>query len=216
MLTFNARLDMLGYNYLPDAGKYEITVSFYDALGLFYGDQIEPGFIIYVNGRDSGYPLIMKYVVDSVVDKSDPMNIILDISYLEPVDVGGPFEPIGTDFIIGKPNPVGAIQIPDASTQGLTSYFITAVVNYQSSLTGAGTSNIITDESGLVGDIDGINNIFYTPYTYIVDSVAIHYNGIRLKYGEDRDYVLQDTTTILLNFIPEIDSHLIVDYIRQT
>lgn len=76
---------------------------------------------------------------------------------------------------------------------------------------GGGGNNSVWNEIP-VGDKDGVNTDFTTSLDFLANSTRLFYNGLKLRRGASFDYVEVGLDTISLNFAPESDDELIVEY----
>ena len=83
---------------------------------------------------------------------------------------------------------------------------------------------ISAQETGveLLGAINGVNTTFTTPDLFIPSTLAVYYNGQRLKEGPLKDYTLTESggagtgfDTIIMGIAPKIGDRILTDYLKQ-
>lgn len=74
----------------------------------------------------------------------------------------------------------------------------------------------------LLGAIDGLNTSFTTPDDFEPSTLAVFYNGQRLKEGALDDYIVSESggagtgfDTIITTIAPKIGDRLLSDYLKQ-
>lgn len=72
-------------------------------------------------------------------------------------------------------------------------------------------SNIVTSQT-LVGNIDGVNNLFNILDTITPDSEEIFINGLKIKKPEDYNI---SGSIITLTFSPQIGENISINYLKQ-
>ena len=73
-------------------------------------------------------------------------------------------------------------------------------------------SNVIKTNQGLIGTIDGVNNIFTIPDTIVVSTEQIFSNGVLQKKPDDYNI---SGSTVTFTFSPNINENLTTHYIKQ-
>lgn len=115
------------------------------------------------------------------------------------------------NFQFGGSNPVRTT-LPVPSTSLTISWEnITGDIETQTDIIDFVVSKTKVNQT-LVGNINGINNIFNISESIIVDTEEVFINGIKMSKPEE--YVISGTT-ITLSFSPNIGETLTVNYIKQ-
>lgn len=69
-------------------------------------------------------------------------------------------------------------------------------------------------KANLTGQIDGSNQVFTVPETYVSNSLRVYYNGIRQV--KDVSYTETNTTTFTVSFTPVSGEYITIDYVASS
>lgn len=69
-------------------------------------------------------------------------------------------------------------------------------------------------KANLTGQVDGSNQVFIVPETYVSNSLRVYYNGIRQV--KDVSYTETNTTTFTLSFTPASGEYITIDYVASS
>jgi len=65
------------------------------------------------------------------------------------------------------------------------------------------------------GDVDGINVLFETEFTFEENSLKVYLNGLALREGLTKDYILVNSTSFEFIIPPENGDVVEVDYQKK-
>jgi hypothetical protein len=63
-----------------------------------------------------------------------------------------------------------------------------------------------------VGQVNGVNTVYFTINDFLAGSTRVFVNGVRLTLGEAKGYTETDTNQITLSFAPLVGDEILVDY----
>ncbi|GMU99380.1 MAG: hypothetical protein AMXMBFR51_21150 [Ignavibacteriota bacterium] len=75
------------------------------------------------------------------------------------------------------------------------------------------------NENQVIGEIimpDGNTDEFETNYKFIINTLRVYLNGVRLREGIDEDYQIISDNRIKFSFIPELTDKITADYLIKT
>lgn len=211
-MAFNARLDII-YSYI-DNPPNEIFISsqYIDLLGLYVGDSIVKGFRIIQDITGCGFA--KDTLVYEIIENNGSLDggVSYNLRAKWALD-GDPIElQAGQTTIIGEADIYGVVDVPEANSQMMDAVAINRIRNYISRI--PKTTQVISSNR-FSGELNGINNIFYTEFIFNPDSVKVYMNGMRLKEGIEHDYILPiDNNSIRTNFFPVASDIMIIEYSR--
>lgn len=84
-----------------------------------------------------------------------------------------------------------------------------------------GASSNLSLNKELLGPKNGSNNLFFTPDKFVANTIAVYYNGDRLKHGAD--FTVQESggagsgydLVVFTYILPLLNDTLICDYIKD-
>ena len=101
----------------------------------------------------------------------------------------------------------------DSETTDLNTW---SALRIQQLLAGSSIENNLVLGEEPSGTLDGENKIFNLTNEYLPGLTEIFLNGLRVKVGQDHDYVESGPDEITMNYPPEEEDNLLVNYVKAS
>jgi hypothetical protein len=217
MNIFNGKLDITSV--LPKEGttdQWDIVALFTDVTGIFYAVDAIPGDVIFIDGTP--YNLgILRYRISAIdTAQTDLYNLYVTIQWDSYSEVSEPYS--GFESCIGR-SVFGSVYIPSASIQNISPSFLDYIRNSEHSRGSQASLVNRTYNGAYLGDRDGFNQVFQVVDPFILETLDVYVNGIRLTPGDintdPNDYVLISGSEIQLTISPKDYDILTFNYNKK-
>lgn len=230
------RIDFSDSN--PEVNTWQVYGKIVDPTGSYNAYNVSSGDKVVMRGyKEDGSIVYDRYLVAGVTT-IDSENITAGITYEVPYDPNNQYEGDPIPQIFGNAPITGSFPI---GSDMAYKNFLRLPSTYQHLIDPdyeAGMENLnfeqLTDTAPLIEyfltkasdstqGFDGVTQRFHTQWPFVPGSLKLYINGVRQRKGVNLGYIeekvdlswINDVWTIFIYYPPEVDSGVIVEYIKS-